>query len=102
MNLKDYIIKDETVLKSKEKANRTYNKPEYNYTLVYENDTDFILNRTTQRTEMELVVLVSQGQCYLKNKKNNELIKVNNTRVLQGFFKDFEIPVFEKINVVAF
>lgn len=82
MNIRDYILNDDVVEKSKS-ANRTVT--EYTYKMTYENDTDCIFSRETGKTKVELVVLISQGQIYIKNK--NGIQKVDNISQIKNFFK---------------
>lgn len=97
MNIKDFII-DGDIPEKEEKAPKQYNKTEYEFEVVYENDTDFILKRTTQRTEKVLVCLVSQAQLYIKDNKTNKIEKVQYQDDLKAFKKGMTtIPVFNKL-----
>jgi len=65
VKLQDYFLDLET-----EKTH------EPTYELVLENNTDFIINRKTLKTERELVILISKGLYYIKDKKNETIEKV--------------------------
>lgn len=97
MNLKDYIIKDESKLEDRVVSQKKRNQTEYKYSLIYENDSDFIIRRTTQNTNLELVVLVSQGLCYIKNNKTNKLINVDEASDITNLFKKMPSFNFEKL-----
>ena len=83
--LKDYIL-DEIPTKEECEAKKR-NKTEYCFTLEYENDSDFIIKRTTPRSEKLLVVLVSQGQVYIKDVKANTIEKVEDIKQVRNFKK---------------
>lgn len=96
MNIKDFILNenDEVTIKK----DNTKTPTEYAFNLEYENDTDFILKRTTQRTEKLLVVLVSQGQIYIKDVKQNIIEKITNVSQISNFKRNMTIlPKFEKL-----
>lgn len=83
--LKDFIL-DEMPTKEEFEAKKR-NKTEYCFTLEYENDSDFIIKRTTPRSEKLLVVLVSQGQIYIKDNKANTIEKVEDIKQVRNFKK---------------
>ena len=60
-----------------------------NYQVVLENNTDFIVSRKTLKTERELVILVSKGLYYIKDKGNgkNESVTLGT---LKSFFRDIK------------
>ena len=90
--LKDFIL-DEIPTKEECEAKKR-NKTEYCFTLEYENDSDFILKKTSPRSEKLLVVLVSQGQIYIKDNKANTIEKVEDIQQIRNFKKGLhnEIP----------
>ena len=75
MNIKDFILKNE-IPEKEEKPKKQKPPTEYFFTVEYENDTDFILKKETKKTEKLLVCLVSQGQIYIKDVKNNTIENV--------------------------
>lgn len=96
MYIKDYILDNDVEFVHKEK--KTQEPKQVTFSTVYENDTDFILKKQSQRVEKELVCLVSQGQIYIKNCKNNEVEKVDEVRQVSNFKKDMTTtPVFNKL-----
>lgn len=103
IKLKDFIL-DEIPTKEKVKKEQT-TQPEYVFTLEYENDVDFILRRTTSRTDRSLVCIVSQGQIYVKDNKTNDIelvsMKDQLTRFKSGMTVD-QKPKFEKLTWAPF
>ena len=96
MNIKDFIIKGD--IPEQEKEVKQKNKTEYVFSVEYENDTDFILKRTTKKTEKLLVVLVSQAQVYIKDVKQNTIEKVTDISQINEFKRGMgDIPKFEKL-----
>ena len=99
-NIKDYIIdiekQQEQVKEAKQKST-----PKVEYTLVLENDTDFIINRKSARSDKDLVFLVSQELFYIKDNKNGEVKKLecdNCKKLISQFQKDRERWIeFEKV-----
>lgn len=95
--LKDFILDE---MPDKEECEtKKRNKTEYCFTLEYENDSDFIVKKTTKNTEKLLVCLVSQGQIYIKDNKNNEIIPVTDLAQIRKFRQGItgQIPKFEKL-----
>ena len=76
--LQDYILDIST-----EKAQLT------TYKLVLQNNTDFIVSRSTLKAERELVILISQGVYYIKNKKNGAIESVTLSS-LKSFLRDLK------------
>lgn len=101
MNIKDYILSDDTEFSINEK--KQTHKTEYTFSVVYENDTDFILDKTSVKTDKKLVVLVSQGQIYIKNEKNNEIENVTDVAQLSTFKRGMDtVPNFSKLTWTPF
>lgn len=89
VSLKDYIID----------LGGAQKKAAVTYEVVLENNTDFILRRQTQKACRELVILVSQGLCYIRDCKNGAIDPVTNTSLrsfLRGL-KDSFIS-FQQVN----
>lgn len=99
--LKDFIL-DEIPTKE-ECETKKRNKTEYCFTLEYENDSDFILKKSSPRSEKLLVVLVSQGQIYIKDNKANTIEKVEDIQQIRNFKKGMtNIPKFTKLQWYPF
>lgn len=101
IKLKDYIL--ENIPELEKQAPKKRNKTEYTFTLEYENDSDFILKKSSVRSEKLLVVLVSQGQIYIKDTKANTIDKVTDLRQIRHFRQGMtSIPTFEKLQWMPF
>lgn len=98
MNIKDFIIKGDIPPKEQKTINRSGGGTEYTFTIAYENDTDFILQRKTQKTDKMLVCLVSQGQIYIKDNIKNTIENVTNEEQIKKFRTGlYPKPAFEKL-----
>ncbi len=68
------------------------------YEIVLQNNSDFVISRKTQRSERELVILISQGLYYIRDKKTNSI----DSLTLQGlktFLRDLKDSIaLEKVN----
>lgn len=99
-NIKDYII-DLSNEVTKTNSTKTINKSSINYSIVLENNTDFIINRKSAKTDKDLVFLTSQDLFYIKDNKTNstlQLTKENIKRQLGVFMRDMEKWItFEKV-----
>lgn len=96
MNIKDFILNEDDEITTKKERKKT--TAEYTFSVEYENDTDFILKRITKNTEKLLVVLVSQGQIYIKDLKQNIIEKVTDISQVVNFKKNMiSLPKFEKL-----
>ena len=98
IKLKDFILDE--MPEKEEVTPKQRNKTEYTFTLEYENDSDFILKKTSKRTEKLLVCLVSQGQIYIKDNKNNTVEKVDDIQQIKAFRKGMyysDCPEFKKL-----
>lgn len=78
VSLEDYIVD-----LGKDKVKSTI------YTVVLQNNTDFIVSRKTLKTERELVVLISQDLYYIKDKKSGA-IDSTTIGALRSFFRDIK------------
>lgn len=97
IKLKDFILSDIPSKEESEVKKRT--KTEYHFSLEYENDSDFIVKKSTKNTERLLVCLVSQGQIYIKDNKTNAVERVEELEQIKKFrqgFGDTELH-FEKL-----
>lgn len=103
IKIKDFILNEIPNKDNTPKTPTQRKKPEITFTLEYENDSDFILKRTTPKTEKLLVVLVSQGQVYIKDVKANTVEKVTDIDQIRNFRKGMkDIPKFEKLTWTPF
>lgn len=103
MNIKDFILNKDDTITTKEQPKKHYTPPEYTFTVEYENDTDFILKKSTKRTEKLLVVLVSQGQIYIKDVKQNTIEKVTDISQIYAFKRGMPYPpTFQKLSWTPF
>lgn len=97
MNIKDFILKNE-IPEKEEKPKKQKTPTEYFFTVEYENDTDFILKKETKKTEKLLVCLVSQGQIYIKDVKNNTIENVTKEEQINVFKRGMKTtPNFQKL-----
>ena len=77
MNVKDFVINEnELEIKKQEKVKKK-TVTDVKYEVVLENNTDFIVKRTTSRTSKLLVYLISQDVFYIKNEKTSEIESLN-------------------------
>lgn len=96
IKLKDFIL--ENIPEADKCEPKKRNKTEYCFTLEYENDSDFILKKSSPRSEKLLVVLVSQGQIYIKDIKANTIEKVTDLKQIRKFRQGMsDTPRFEKL-----
>lgn len=97
-NIKDYIIDIEQQRGEQEKK-KTISKSEYS--IVLENDTDFIINRKSTRIDKDLVFLISQELFYIKDNKSDKVTRLdsdNCRRMINQFQKDMDKYLkFEKV-----
>lgn len=98
VKLKDFILDE--IPEQTTKKTKTITKTEHNFKLEYENDVDFILRRTTSKTDKSLVCIVSQGQIYIKDNKTANIELVRSKEQLIKFkvgLTPYNVPVFEKL-----
>lgn len=100
VKVKDYIIdlnkvKESTITHKKSVA------PKVDYSLILENDMDFVIKRKTSKTDKDLVFLVSQDLYYIKNNINDTVIQLdmnNYKRQISAFLRDMRTWMnFEKV-----
>lgn len=90
MELKEYI-KDIKSLESDVKDINTNV-----YTIKTENNTDFIINKKTNRIDKDYVILVSQSIYCIKDNKKNTVKNLNCSNIISttnNFFKDLKNPL---------
>ncbi|EKS4345079.1 PcfJ domain-containing protein [Clostridium botulinum] len=97
LSVKDFII---DVQEIKEEQKKTVNKSsKYEYKVVLENNTDFVLNKKTKTTNKDLVFLISQGVFYIQNHKNKNIENITEQK-LRGFFQPIYSIDFDKFSKV--
>lgn len=102
VRVKDFIIdvnklkQEDGKVKSKSNA-----KPKVEYSIVLENDMDFIIKRKTTKTDKDLVFLVSQDLFYIKNNIDDTVVvldDINYKRQISAFCRGMDKWVrFEKV-----
>ena len=104
IKIKDFILSEIPEKENAPKITTQRKKPDITFTLEYENDSDFILKKTSPRTEKLLVVLVSQGQICIKDNKTNEVERVTDLHQIRNFRKGMgdNIPQFKKLQWLPF
>lgn len=96
IRLKDFILTDIPEPEKKVFANKP--PVEYEFTVEYENDTDFIIRRKTAKTDRSLVCIVSQAQVYIKDNKTDNVERVVGKEQLVKFKSGMtREPVFSKL-----
>ena len=102
-NIKDFII-DVSEISEEKNINKSIkkNKPLCTYEVILENNTDFVVRRKTQKTDKDLVVIVSQDLFYIKDNKNEDIKKINeynSKKIIGNFLKDYNGGIqFEKLS----
>ena len=92
VKLQDYIV---TVSKEPE--------PSEAYSVILENNTDFIISRKTAKSSKELVILISQGLFYEKDTKSGKIESVTESR-LRSFFRglDYDSIALKEVNWINY
>lgn len=100
VKVKDFII-DLNQTKEPSVVNKKAVTPKATYSLLLENDMDFVIKRKTSKTDKDLVFLVSQDLYYIKNNVDNTVVKLdtqNYKRRISVFLRDMgEWMNFEKV-----
>ena len=93
--VKDYIIdiekQQEEVREAKQRAT-----PKVEYTLVLENDMDFVIKRKSARSDKDLVFLVSQELFYIKDNK-----KLTDAQVLQLSYRQIVMDKLTEYRILC-
>ena len=101
LNVKDFVIDIPQAIKEiQNKKTKAKELNEHQFTVILENNTDFVLNRITATTDKNLVFLVSQGIFYIKNNKNEE-VEVLTEAKLRAFFQQIYYDKFTQFNKVV-
>lgn len=91
VDVNGYIIPKEEI------HSRTTSEHGVTYSIVYETETDFIINRKAAKTERELVVLPSKDLCYIKEKTAGTSTSIS-LETIKVFFNRFRgVLRFEKL-----
>ena len=100
VKVKDFII-DLSKVKEPTATSKKAVAPKVNYSLVLENDMDFVIKRKTSKTDKDLVFLVSQDLYYIKNNVDDTVIQLdmnNYKRQISAFLRDMGMWMnFEKV-----
>jgi len=84
VKVKDFVfevpITPQTPKKRKEST-----QPKFKYKVILQNNTDFVINKKTKSTDMNLAILVSQSNFYIKDNKT-DIINPLTIEKLRGFF----------------
>lgn len=84
VNVKDFVAEVPVAPQvPKKKQQNTQSK--YTYEVILQNNTDFVINKKTRSTNMNLVVLVSQSNFYIKDNKTDIIYPLTEPK-LRGFF----------------
>lgn len=86
VKVKDFII-------DLDKEVKIANKNKIEYTLLLENDMDFVINRKSSKSNKDLVFLVSQDLYYIKDNKTEIITKLTKDNIkiqLSTFSRDME------------
>lgn len=101
VSIKDFIIDVKDLGENNISKSAKTKTPTIKFELELETETDFVIRRTTAKTEKQLVYFVGKGLYYIKNLKNDEikiLNKSNITKELGSFFKNYDDNIrFEKL-----
>jgi len=60
-------------------------QPKFKYEVILQNNTDFVINKKTKSTDMNLAILISQSNFYIKDNKT-DIINPLTIEKLRGFF----------------
>ena len=85
MELKEYIKDIKSLENEIEDINSNI------YTIKTENNTDFIINKKTNRIDKDYVILVSQGIYCIRDNKKNSIKNLNSNDIIRAtnnFFKN--------------
>jgi len=91
VNIKDFILKDkdkEEEPKKKTEAKKI-KKSVVNYEVILVSGGDCIISRKTEKTEKQLVLLVSQNQFYIKEVKKGEIKRLTDRESIKDNIADF-------------
>lgn len=104
MNIKDFINEGKSleVVVKEEQLSETKVRKDPIYETILENDSDFVLERKTEKTDKMLVCILSQGLLYFKNAKTGELSNTPTVKEVTNFIKECpqsKLPTKIKYNI---
>ena len=104
-NFRDFILEDtpeteENNTSKKKGTSAPAKKPEVVYSVEWADHCDCIISRSTKKTQSWLVLFVSQGQFYIKDKNSN--ITQLTTDGYVSFFEKLQEPLKVDLNWVKF
>ena len=104
MNIKDFIEEGKSleVVEKEEQSKETKIRKDPIYETILENDSDFVLERKTEKTDRMLVCILSQGLLYFKNAKTGELSNTPTIKEVTNFIKECpraKLPTKPKYNI---
>lgn len=90
MDIKEFINEGKSLneIKDEEKDTKVKVKKDPIYETILENDSDFVLERKTDKTDKMLVCILSQGLLYFKNVKTGELSNNPTVKEITNFIKE--------------
>ncbi|EQC1535557.1 PcfJ domain-containing protein [Clostridium botulinum] len=97
LSVKDFVIDVQEIKEEQKKTGSKSSK--YEYKVILENNTDFVLNKKTKTTDKDLVFLISQGVFYIQNHKNKKIENITEQK-LRGFFQPIYSKEFDKFSKV--
>lgn len=97
INYSDLIVdfKNETTITNKPKTKK---KTNVTYTVDGVSGCDIVVTRTTTKTRVQLVILISQGQCYTKDLNTGTITKATTETLINYFEK---LPASETYGLKA-
>ena len=104
MDIKDFIKEGKSleVVEKEEQSKETKIRKDPIYETILENDSDFVLERKTEKTDKMLVCILSQGLLYFKNAKTGELSNTPTVKEVTNFIKECpraKLPTKLKYNI---
>jgi len=83
VKVKDFVVEVPNFVQTPKK--RQVAQAKYKYEVILQNNTDFVINKKTKSSNMNLVVLVSQSNFYIKDNKTDIISPLTEPK-LRGFF----------------
>lgn len=104
MDIKDFIKEGKSleVVEKEGQSNETKIRKDPVYETILENDSDFVIERKTEKTDKMLVCILSQGLLYFKNAKTGELSNSPTVKEVANFIKECphaKLPTKPKYNI---
>ncbi len=100
LKVKDFVIDIPKVKEEvKKKKQVKQEQIETTYSVVLQNNIDFVINRKTSTTDKNLVFLISQGMFYIQNNKNRDVDMLSEQK-LRSFFQQIYYEKWDKLDKV--